>query len=272
MNGADLDLLATLARNGSGQVLRGDRTFFAEGRLAPLARRLGLASVDALLGEFRAKAEPATAKAIVEALLVGETWFYRDAHVFRDLARDVLPPLAARRSGQALRFWSAGCGAGQEAYSLAMMLADAAVGDARPQVLATDLSERALEKAHSGVYTPFEVQRGLPIRSLLRWFEKTDESWRAQPHLRQSIRWGRLNLLDDFTRLGRADVILCRNVLSSMTAESRFSVLERLGAALADDGVLVLGVGETVELAGFDPLRPGGVIFHKNPAYARAAA
>lgn len=279
MSPADLDLLAELARARCGQALRGDRAYFVESRLAPLARRMSAASVAALVERYRASHDEPLARAMVEALCVPETAFFRDPLAWRTLAEQVLPRLSLRRGGQNLRIWSAGCSTGQEAYSIAMLLSGEPVGriaEARPPVsatvLASDLSERALEKAHAGVYTQFEVQRGLPIRAMLRWFEKAGEMWRVSPDLRQTVRWGRLNLMDDVSRIGRPDLILCRNVLGGMHPEARFSVLERLGGLLAEDGVLMVGAAETVELAGFDPLRAGTGLFQKNPAYARAAA
>lgn len=274
MKPADLDILTELVRSRSGQVLRGDRAFFVETRLAPLARREGLPSSTALVEQFRVTADEALAGALVEALAVSETAFFRDPNVFRDLAEQVLPRLASRRAGGVLKLWSAGCSTGQEAYSLAMLLEIPPKGleEVRTAILATDLADRALEKARSGIYTQFEVQRGLPIRMLLKHFDKVDEMWRVSDRLRQSVRWGRLNLLDDLNRVGRVDVILCRNVLSHMDPVVRFALLERLSAVLADDGCLVTGAGETVGLAGFDPLRPGSPVFLRNPAYARAAA
>lgn len=279
MTPADLDLLAELARVRSGQALRGDRAYFVESRLAPLARRLNATSVAALVERYRASHDEALARSMVEALMVPETGFFRDPATFEALAESILPRLSARRGGEPLRLWSAGCSTGQEAYSLAMLLAGEGAGriaaPAAPiaaTVLASDLSERALEKAHAGLYTQFEVQRGLPIRSLLRWFEKAGEMWRVKPELRQAVRWGRLNLMDDFGRIGRPDLILCRNVLTHLGPEARFAVLERLSETLVDDGVLVLGASETVELAGFAPIAPGLAAFQKSPTYARAAA
>jgi len=270
----DLDALSELVRVRSGQVLRGDRAFYVETRLAPLARRQGAVSVTALVEQFRGTGDELLARGLVEALAVGETAFFRDPAVFRDLAEVVLPELAARRPGGGLRLWSAGCSTGQEPYSLAILLAEPTRGleSMRAAILGSDLSERALEKARAGLYTQFEVQRGLPIRMMLKHFAKVDDAWRVSDRLREAVRWGRLNLLDDFSRIGRVDVILCRHVLSQMDPSVRFSVLERLSAALADDGCLVCGAGEVVELAGYDALRPGSPIFLRNPGYARAAA
>ena len=163
---------------------------------------------------------------MVNALLNNESSFFRDLQVFDMLFRDLLPHLRATLPTRHLRIWCAGCSTGQEAYSLALIGVSAPqLADVKLDILATDISERALEKAAAGLYTQFEVQRGLPIRMLINHFERIDDNWRASPRLRQAVRWGRVNLAGDLSRAGPFDLILCRNVLSSFGSEARAHAL-----------------------------------------------
>lgn len=269
MTPEDFDRLIALARDEAGLKLRPDRAFFADTKLQPVARRLGEPSVEALLARLRAGGDPALVRAVVEALAPSETSFFRDRAVFDRLFNEVLPGLSARRGGRPLRIWSAGCATGQEIYSVALLAASRPDAPAL-ELFASDLSERALQKARAGLFSHFEVQRGLPIRLLLRHFEKADDSWRASPALRQTIRWAQVNLMQDLSRIGPFDVVLCRNVLSGFTAGAADATLERLDGVLAPDGCLVLGAAERATpppaFAG-----EGGVLL-RNPSFRREAA
>ncbi len=267
MSPADLEFLCALLRVRSGQVLTGERGFFAETRLSPVARREGLASVTELVQKVKNDRDDRLLRLVVEAMLIQETSFFRDRTVFRALQDQILPSLAAARQRR-VRLWSAGCGPGQEPYSIAMMADDfPAVGD--PDIFASDLSTAALEKAEDGLYTHFEVQRGLPIRGLLRHFEQIDDGWRIAAHLRQKVRWRRLNLVDEFNVSDPFDIILCRHVLESFEPTVRMKTLERLSRCLAPDGWLVLGAGEACP-AGF---LTGGVdgVFRRKMTAVQAA-
>ena len=275
MKPEDLEFVAAMARAKAGLMIGGERAYFVENRLATLARREGWPSVEALVAELRAAPDGPLVRMAVESLATPETSFFRDYPVFDRLRDEVLPDLLARRPDGRVKVWSAGCSTGQEAYSLAILAEENAARfpGLQLEVLATDLSSRALEKAQSGVYTQFEVQRGLPIRLLLRHFRKTGDNWTISPRLRQSVRWGRLNLMNDFTRLGRYDVILCRNVLSYFDAAPRQNLLRRLAAALADDGALVLGADEAAGLPeAFEPARGGAGLYRRNASFGRAVA
>jgi chemotaxis protein methyltransferase CheR len=271
----DLDFIASLARTQAGLMLRDEKLFFIQSRLGGLARREGLASVPALIQRLKARTDDGLAKSAVEALAAPDTAFFRDRAAFDQLAEDVLPALAAARAGGEVRIWCAGCSTGQEAYSLAM-LADRVRTRApayTPTILGTDLSEHALEKARAGLYTQFEVQRGLPIRILIDAFERAEDSWRVGPRLRQAVRWQQVNLIDDFSGLGRFDVILCRNVLSYFDETPRIQVLNGMAATLADDGRLLLGEGEDFQMPeGFEPIRGASGLFRRDPTHRRAAA
>ena len=275
MSPEDLEFVASVARARAGLMLRGDRVFFIENRLTALARREGDSSVAALVQRLRADRDGVLASALVEALAAPDTSFFRDRDLFDRLRDEVLPELAASRPEGKVRAWCAGCATGQEAYSLAMLADEhrARFPNLQLTVIGTDLSERALEKARAGLYTQFEVQRGLPIRMLLNHFEKVDDNWRAGPRLRQSVRWGKLNLMDDFSRVGRFDIVFCRNVLSYFDAAPKARALEGLASVVADDGFLALGKGESADLPGaFHAERGSAGLHRRNPAYRRAAA
>ena len=270
----DLDLVAATARARAGLALRGERAFFIESRLAPLARREGAPSVMALIERLRAPGDASLAEAVAESLSTTETSFFRDRALFDRLRTDILPALASRRPEGRLKAWCAGVATGQEAYSLAMLVEEerGRMGPLELDILATDFVVRALEKAQSGLYTHFEVQRGLPIRLLIRHFERADDAWGISTRLRQAIRWRRLNLMTTAPEGGPFDLILCRNVLSGLDPDVRPKVLSRLADALADDGMLVLGAEESAGLPeAFEPTHGGGV-YRRNPGFRRAAA
>lgn len=250
----DLDFLAELALSRAGLALRGDAAYLAETRLGPVARREGASSPGDLLARARNGGDPRLLDALVEAMAAQDTAFFREPSVFDRLCDDVLPGLARARPGGVVRVWSAGCGTGQEVYSLALALEErsALLGGAEVQLFASDLSARALQKARSGLYSHFEVQRGLPIRMLLRDFAKADDSlWRISPELRRNVRWARINLVEDLSRLGGFDLVLCRNVLTQFEAGAAERTVRALSDLVAADGRLVLGAGEALPLPGW---------------------
>lgn len=252
----DLDFLTDLARTRAGIELQGDAAYLAETRLDPVARREGAGSAADLVSRARNGGDPRLLDALVEALAAQDTAFFRDKAVFDRLVDQVLPELARARPGRAVRVWFAGCGAGQEVYSLALLAAEraaagAAVAGVKLQLFASDLSARALQKARSGLYSHFEVQRGLPIRMLLRDFTKADDLWRVETHLRAQVRWARINLVEDLSRLGEFDVVLCRNVLGQFRADAAATTLLALAERTAPDGRLVLGARELAPAGGW---------------------
>jgi chemotaxis protein methyltransferase CheR len=240
----DREHVARLCAARAGLQVDADKDYLIESRLGPVARREGFASVADLVQAVVDREEERLVCGVVEAMALAETSFFRDREVFQHLFADVLPDLAVRRDGQPIRIWSAACGSGQEVYSLAMMLDHATPPGARVELFASDLSERLLEKARSGLYSQFEVQRGLPARLLVRHFRHSEEQFQLNPQLRQQVRWRRVNLTDDLSQLGQFDIVLCRNVLGSLTEAARAQVLGSLASAVSRDGCLVLGLGE----------------------------
>lgn len=240
--------LAGLVKARSGIVLTADKGYMLETRLDPLLRREGLPGLDALALRLREPRAEALTAELVEALTTNESSFFRDGKPFEHLKR-LLPRLAAARPpGQPLRIWSAACSSGQEAYSVAMVAAElgAALGGRRVEILGTDLSREMLDRAQDGLFTQFEVQRGLPVQMLVKHFRQEGSRWRVSADLRAMARWQAFNLLDDARGLGRFDVVFCRNVLIYFDAPTKSRVLGMLAGMVAADGVVYLGGAETV--------------------------
>jgi chemotaxis protein methyltransferase CheR len=242
-------ILAGLLEARTGQQLTMNRRWRIETALSSLLRERGISTLDELITILVMGKEPALSNQVVEALLNNETYFFRDRAPFDLLARHALPQLATRRdSTKRIRIWSAGCSTGQEVYSLAMLFAEdpAKWRGWTVDVLGTDVSSTVVDRARAGTYSQFEVQRGLGINQTIRWFEERDDGWRAVEEIRKSVRFQVHNLLESPPHPGEFDIILCRNVLLYLTGDKRRMAFDRIASALAPDGWLMLGAGETV--------------------------
>jgi chemotaxis protein methyltransferase CheR len=242
----------------SGLDLSPDKQYLVESRLLPLARRSGLGGISDLVQKMRSGAESLTVQ-VVEAMTTNETFFFRDKIPFDNLRDGVLPGLIQSRAGRrSLRIWSAACSTGQEPYSIAMALREygAALAGWRIEIVATDLSQEVLEKSKAGLYSQFEVQRGLPIQLLVKYFTQLGEFWQLSADIRGMVQHRQLNLLQDFSHLGKFDVIFCRNVLIYFDQETKTTIFERLARVLEPDGTLMLGAAESV-VGITDVFRPG---------------
>jgi len=241
-------LRKVLAEN-SGHALANGKEYLVEQRLAPVAEALGFADLGALLQRLRTGVDPRIAKRVCEAMTTNESLFFRDGKPF-DVLRDHVVPalLERRRHRRRLRIWSAGCSTGQEAYSIAMTLADPVPRSPEweVEILGTDYSTEVVVRARRGVFNHFEVQRGLPIRMLVEHFKPIGSSWQVKDDLKKRVRFEEANLLDSFARFGTFDVIFCRNVLIYFDRQTRAEVLDRMNDALAPDGYLFLGSSETL--------------------------
>lgn len=256
----------------AGYALSAERSNAVEARLGPIARREGAASVKALLEDLGAGQRPSLVWEVVEAMLPAESRFFRDREPFVLMCSQLLPALAEARGGSKVRILSAGCATGQEAWSAAICAAES--DGAEAEILGLDLSSRAIEKARLGLYTQFEVQKGLRSRQLIRWFERDDDLWRVSDRLRPSVRFERANLLDGLETHGRFDLIFCRHLLGDMTAEGRRRAVAVLEAALAPSGCLFLGAGEMVPeaLSAFRPVAGLKSVYVRNPSPVSRAA
>ena len=243
-----LGIVAGLLEARTGQKLTADRLWRVGTALSGVLREKGLETLEDLAVRLGQPNQSALAQQVVEALLNNETYFFRDRAMFDHLSRNVLPALAERRQGtRRLSIWSVGCSTGQEAYSLAMLFAEQPLRwrDWAIDILGTDVARSVLVSAREGNFSQFQIQRGLGVAQMVSFFEETRTGWRATEALRSMIRFEPHNLLDTSPDPGRFDLILCRNVLLYFDRPTRQRAFERLAAALAPDGRVMLGAGET---------------------------
>jgi len=245
---SDYEYLRKLLKERSGLDLSADKQYLIESRLLPLSRKAGLSDISELVQKMKGGAT-ALVSQVVEAMTTNETFFFRDKVPFDHFRASIMPEiLQARASRKSIRIWCAAGSTGQEPYSLAMCLKEmsAAIAGFRIEILATDLSQEVIEKSKAGIYSQFEVQRGLPIQFLVKYFKQTGEVWQINPDIRAMIQHRQLNLLHDFSQLGVFDVIFCRNVLIYFDQDTKINIFNRLAKATEPDGFLVLGAAETV--------------------------
>ncbi|MDB5359607.1 MAG: chemotaxis protein CheR [Rhodospirillales bacterium] len=278
MNIDDFNLLSKLIKDRSGLTLTKDKAYLLESRLLPVARKWNLKSLDELVMRLRTRSEAGLVRDVVEAMTTNESFFFRDIKPFDQFKQVVLPfLLQARGANRTIKVWSAACSSGQEPYTLGMMLKEERqklIGW-NVDILATDLSTEILAKAQAGLYSQFEVQRGLPIQLLVKYFKQAGDRWQIDSAIREMVRYRPFNLLDELSGLGQFDVIFCRNVLIYFDQPTKQMVLERMAKQLAPDGFLYLGGAETV-VGITDKFQPmanhRGIYHHANPAAAARVA
>jgi chemotaxis protein methyltransferase CheR len=247
MQTEDFEILSSFLRRRSGLSVTQEKSRLAENRLKPIAIRRGFRDVGALVRALESP-DDELGREVAEAMTTYDTSFFRDPALFRALRETIFPSLAtARERSRKLRIWCAGCSTGEEPYSVAMaadgssQLADFKIG-----ILATDVSLTAVERAAAGVFTQYEVMRGLPVRMLGKYFVKEGEDWRVARSIRDGVKFRVFNLLDSFESLGEFDIVFCRNVLIYFDQATKSQVLGKLARVLARDGYLVLGEAETL--------------------------
>lgn len=249
MTGPDFDHFCRLVRSRSGLVLTPEKSYLVRSRLAEVARAEGLADVPALLARIKAGASETMIRRCVDAMATHESSFFRDGAPFSEMTANILPPLIeARHASRRLKIWCAACSSGQEPYSLAIALQEmgARLAGWQIEILATDMSVSILKKAESGLYSDFEVKRGLSPERLARWFTASGGSWQVAPLLRQMVQFRPHNLLESPPAGGPFDIVLCRNVLIYFDVEQKRKVLGDIQRVLAPDGSLLLGSAETI--------------------------
>lgn len=249
MNVSDFEFIASLLKKRSGLSLTKEKAYLMESRLNPVARKWNFANFDELVKVIRAGNNEGLLVDVTEAMTTNESFFFRDQKPFDQFKDLVLPyMLEHRASVKSLRIWSAACSSGQEPYTLAMLLKENAAKLAgwRIEIIATDLSKEILAKAESGTYTQFEVQRGLPINLLVKYFKQAGERWQISDEIRQMVKFKPFNLLTSPSALGKFDVVFCRNVLIYFDPPTKGQVLAGMAGIMPDDGFLYLGGAETV--------------------------
>jgi chemotaxis protein methyltransferase CheR len=266
----DYEFLRKLLKERSGLVLSTDKQYLVESRLLPVARKAGVAGLNELVQRLKSGAEALVVE-VVEAMTTNESFFFRDKIPFDHFREAIMPGmLAARAAQRRIRIWCAAASTGQEPYSLAICLKEMKdkIAGWRIEIIGTDLSLEVLEKAKSGIYSQFEVQRGMPIQLLVKYFAQVGEMWQIAPEIRAMVQYRPLNLLADFAHLGAFDVVFCRNVLIYFDQETKVAVLDRIARLTESDGYLVLGAAETVVglTDSFRPMTDRRGLYAPNPA------
>jgi chemotaxis protein methyltransferase CheR len=254
----DFDFLAGMLKERSGLMLTPDKVYLLESRLTPLARKRGLDTLDALVQKLKMRGDQSLVRDVTEAMTTNESFFFRDNTPFDLFKNHVMPAMEQARSRQKrLRIWCAAASTGQEPYSLAILLRETwhKWKDWRIEIVGTDICTQVLDKAKAGEYSQFEVQRGLPIQLLIKYFTQEGDTWKLNDDIRNMVTYRPFNLLENFAGLGAFDVIYCRNVLIYFDQPTKSAVLDRMSKTLAKDGTLFLGAAETV-LGITDAFRP----------------
>lgn len=246
MTPLDYEYLRKFLKDRSGLLLSSDKQYLIESRLLPLARKAGMSGIGELVQKIKNGSEALTVD-VVEAMTTNETFFFRDKVPFENVRETVLPQLLkARANRRSIRIWCAAASTGQEPYSLAMIMKEALPAGWRAEIVATDLSQEVLEKAKSGLYSQFEVQRGLPIQLLVKHFKQVGDVWQLNADIRAMVRYQQINLLQDFSQFGIFDIIFCRNVLIYFDQPTKIDIFSRMHRVNEPDGFLFLGAAETV--------------------------
>jgi chemotaxis protein methyltransferase CheR len=245
---SDFDLYRDLLKEKSGLTLTQDKCYLLDSRLTPIARKWNFPNLDAMTLSLRGVPKPDLIKDIVEAMTTNETSFFRDTKPFDQFRDIIIPHLLKTRSSKKVRIWCAAASTGQEPYSLAMVIKEmgAKLAGWNFEIVGTDISTEVLDLAKKGEYSQFEVQRGLPIQLLVKYFEQKGDKWAVKPELKSMIQYKYFNLLDSMAPLGKFDIIFCRNVLIYFDREMKAKVLENMSGLIPDDGFVILGGAETV--------------------------
>jgi len=250
MTPEEFNYMRTLLHQASGLALAEQKRYLLESRLAPILRDMELESLSALVDELKVPGSDKLKEKVVQAMTINESFFFRDKTPFENFENIMLPALmqSPRAGNRQLRIWCAAASTGQEPYSLAILLKEMEnqLRGWNIEIIGTDLSEEVLEKAKAGLYSQFEVQRGLPIQLLVKYFQQTGSMWQIDSAIRSMVTYKHFNLLDDYTSLGTYDIIFCRNVLIYFDPPTKSEILTRMAARLRPGGYLVLGAAETV--------------------------
>lgn len=258
----EFDFLCNLLKQRSGLALTPDKGYLIETRLQPVAKANGLGDVRALIAQLRANSNSPLAYQVVESMTTNESMFFRDTKPFEILSKVILPEFKAKGKSN-LRIWSAACSTGQEPYSIAMTIKEEAMRfpGLTAEIYATDLAEKVLERSRAGIYSQFEIQRGLPITMLMKYFtQRPNNMWEINDAMKSMVKFTTGNLLTSFAAMGKFDIIFCRNVLIYFDEKTKGDVMDRMAAILNPPGYVFLGgsettMGLTTKLKPYDPHR-----------------
>lgn len=249
MTPTDYEFLSGFLLQSSGLALGAGKEYLLEARLTPLAQSWGLSNYEELIGELRKGQDLRLSTAVTETMTTNETSFFRDKTPFEDLKNIILPALIeSRKQQRSLRIWSAAASTGQELYSFLMMLRESfpELKTWNVEIIGTDIAVSMLDRCEGGVYSQFEVQRGLPTPLLIKYFKQDSNGWKISDDLRKQVSWRQQNLLESFSHLGQFDLIMCRNVLIYFEVDVKKQVIDRMSAMMRPDGYYMLGAAESV--------------------------
>ncbi|QDT27029.1 CheR family methyltransferase [Gimesia panareensis] len=249
MSPEDYNFITSFLLDTTGLSLGENKEYLLEARLVPLAQSHGMNGIEDLVLALQSSIDPSLKKDVMEAMTTNESSFFRDRRPFDELKNNILPSLIAeRQTTQRLRIWCSACSHGQEPYSIVMLIREhfPELANWNIQIVATDLCTKALDRAQGGIYSQFEVQRGLPVQLLMKHFDQCEQGWQIKSELGSGIQWKHLNLLEDFQHLGMFDIVFCRNVLIYFKPDTKKHILDRISRQMSSSGVLLLGAAETV--------------------------
>lgn len=244
----EFEYLRKLVHSHSAIVLDDGKEYLIESRLASLLRQEGIPSIGGLVSQLQNQPFGRLHLNIVEAIATNETWFFRDLHPFDLLRYTVLQELYEQRSGErVLNIWSAGCSTGQEPYSIAMLLCELfpQFADWEIRIIASDISQAALQRARSGKYRLLEVNRGLPAAFLVKYFLQVGDEWQICDRVRQMVQFEQINLAASWPGMPHLDIVFMRNVLIYFDVPTKKQILAKLHQRLGSPGYLFLGGAET---------------------------
>lgn len=245
----DFKFLSELLKKHSGLALTPDKEYLLESRLQPIARSHGLHGLSAMVAALQASSNPKLLTEVIEAMTTNESLFFRDNKPFEHMKKNLLPALREQaKLLKSLRIWSAAASTGQEPYSVAItLLEDPGAAGWKQEIIATDIAHKVIDRAKQGIYSQFEVQRGLPIQILMKYFKQLpDTTWQIKDDLRRMVDFRTHNLLENFTSLGVFHLILCRNVLIYFDDATKIDIVRRMCANLHQGGFLIIGSSESV--------------------------
>ena len=243
----DFDVYRDLLREKSGLNLTQEKSSLLESRLSPVAKKWGYTSMETMTVALQGVPDKKLVGDVVEAMTTNDTSFLRDVTPFTMLRDKMIPYFISKRAKlKKIRIWSAACATGQEPYSMALTIKDKGLPPGwKAEITANDISRTSIDHARNAVFSQFEVQRGLSIHTLLKHFTQDENRWKLHDDLRKMVKFDYFNLLDDTKKLGKFDIIFCRNVLSLFDDNLRKVILEKLSQHLEKDGFLVLGKSES---------------------------
>jgi chemotaxis protein methyltransferase CheR len=257
---ADFEFLVDFIKKASGISLSKDKGYLLESRLLPIIRKHGFTDISGLVVALKTTPGGEIKNEVIEAMSTNETSFFRDMTPFQNLEKEIIPILA-EKAGPTVRVWSAACSSGQEAYSTAITLLDnkAAMGNKNIEIYGSDINGSIVNKAKAAIYSQFDAQRGLPITTLMKYFTQEGENWVVNDEVKSMTKFEVLNLLDDYSKLGKFDIIFLRNVLIYFEKETKKEILEKMARSLHPHGALFLGAVENPQewTDVFVPFKPG---------------